>query len=66
VLDPAFYPAVVFGGAPGAAEAYIDRFWETDDLTGLLRVFARGAHSREAWRAAGRASASRAVGCSTG
>jgi cyclopropane-fatty-acyl-phospholipid synthase len=38
VLDPAFWPAVAFGGSVGAGEAYIDGAWECDDLVGLTRL----------------------------
>lgn len=36
VLDPAFYRKVIFYGEVGFGEAYVDRLWETDDLTRLL------------------------------
>jgi cyclopropane-fatty-acyl-phospholipid synthase len=38
VLDPAFYPAVAFGGSVGAAESYMDGHWTCDDLPALFRV----------------------------
>lgn len=36
-----FYRKVLLGGALGAAESYIEGEWDTTDLTGLLRAFAR-------------------------
>ncbi len=39
VHDSAFFTALAFGGHLGAAEAYIDGAWETDDLTSLVQLF---------------------------
>jgi cyclopropane-fatty-acyl-phospholipid synthase len=41
VNDPRCFRDIVFGGALGAAEAYLRGHWTTDDLTGLLRIFCR-------------------------
>ena len=41
VRDSRFYPAVALGGHLGAAEAYAEGWWTTDDLTGVIRFFAR-------------------------
>jgi len=41
VLSTDFYRRLVTGGSIGAAELYIDKSWETDDLTSVIRVFAR-------------------------
>jgi cyclopropane-fatty-acyl-phospholipid synthase len=38
VRDPRFYRAVVLGGHLGAVEAYLDGWWQTDDLTALVRL----------------------------
>ena len=38
VANPEFYSAVAFGGSVGAAEAYIQSYWSTDDLTGTVQV----------------------------
>lgn len=38
VHDPAVYKKVVFGGSIGAGEAYMDKLWEVDDLTALVRI----------------------------
>ncbi|WP_448211705.1 class I SAM-dependent methyltransferase [Colwellia sp. MEBiC06753] len=35
------YVALVKGGSIGAAEAYIDKQWDSPDLTAVIRVFAR-------------------------
>ncbi len=41
VIDPSTYTSIVRGGTVGFAEAYFRHAWDTDDLTSLLRVFAR-------------------------
>lgn len=41
VLDPAFYRAVARGGSVGAAEAYMDAHWRSDDLVTLVRLLVR-------------------------
>ena len=38
VRDSAFYSKVLFGGSIGAGEAYIDKLWDVDDLTSLVRI----------------------------
>jgi len=38
VRDPSFYRALALGGSVGAAEAYMDGAWETDDLVTLIQV----------------------------
>jgi len=38
VLDPRFYSDVAFGGSIGAGEAYMQGYWESDDLTALARI----------------------------
>jgi len=38
ICDPLFYKHTAFGGSIGAAEAYMDRQWECDDLTSLFRL----------------------------
>jgi len=40
VRHSAFYSDIVFGGSIGAGEAYMAGFWDVDDLTGLIRIFA--------------------------
>ena len=41
VLDPHFFRAMAFGGHIGAAESYVRGEWTSDDLTDLIRLFAR-------------------------
>ncbi|MDH3798169.1 MAG: cyclopropane-fatty-acyl-phospholipid synthase family protein [Desulfobacterales bacterium] len=35
-----FYSRILFGGSIGAAEAYMERLWSTDDLTVVMRILA--------------------------
>lgn len=41
VRHPRFYRDAVLGGHLGASEGYIHGLWDCDDLTALVRVFAR-------------------------
>ena len=41
VRDPRFYRALVLGGHLGAVEAYLDGWWDTDDLTTLVQLMVR-------------------------
>jgi cyclopropane-fatty-acyl-phospholipid synthase len=41
VKDPRFFRAIAFGGALGAAEAFMNGWWETHDLVGLVRVLVK-------------------------
>ena len=41
VADPRFYSALAFGGAIGAAEAYMQGHWTCDDLTKTVQVLLR-------------------------
>jgi cyclopropane-fatty-acyl-phospholipid synthase len=41
VLNPKFYNSIVFGGAVGAGEAYINGYWECNELGSLLRMLIR-------------------------
>jgi cyclopropane-fatty-acyl-phospholipid synthase len=41
VSDPAFYRVVAAGGSVGAAEAYMDGLWQSDDLVSLVRLLVR-------------------------
>ena len=40
VFHPLFYSRVFFGGSIGAAEAYMEGLWTTDDLTAVMRILA--------------------------
>ncbi len=44
VKDARFYSDIVFGGSIGAGEAYMFDYWETSDLTGLIRLFIVNRH----------------------
>ena len=35
-----FYSRILFGGSMGAAEAYMEQLWSTDDLTAVMRILA--------------------------
>jgi cyclopropane-fatty-acyl-phospholipid synthase len=39
VYKSRFYSRTLFGGSIGNAESYVDRDWETDQLTDLVRLF---------------------------
>jgi cyclopropane-fatty-acyl-phospholipid synthase len=41
VTDPRFYACVVKDGSLGAGDAFVLGYWHSDDLLGMLRVFAR-------------------------
>lgn len=41
VLDQRFYSKVLLGGSIGAGEAYVESFWNVDDLTMLIQIMAR-------------------------
>jgi cyclopropane-fatty-acyl-phospholipid synthase len=40
VEDPRFYRSLAFRGALGGAEAYTDGYWQTHDLTAVIRILA--------------------------
>ncbi|TWU27477.1 SAM-dependent methyltransferase [Bythopirellula polymerisocia] len=44
VKDPRFYRSVAWGGSMGAAEAFMRGYWDSPDLTMVMRVMARNAH----------------------
>jgi cyclopropane-fatty-acyl-phospholipid synthase len=44
VKDPRFYSDIAFGGSIGAGEAYMADYWQTDDLTGLVRLLLINRH----------------------
>jgi cyclopropane-fatty-acyl-phospholipid synthase len=45
VHDPRFYHYAALGGALGAAEAYIQGYWDSIDLTAAMRVMARNSEA---------------------
>jgi len=38
INHPAAWKQILFGGSIGAGEAYINKLWDVDDLTGLVRI----------------------------
>ncbi len=38
IYHPRLYTRIALGGSIGAAEAYMDGFWSTDDLTTVIRI----------------------------
>ncbi len=40
VRDPSFYRSILFRGALGGAEAFMDGAWKSDDLTAVIRILA--------------------------
>jgi len=41
VKDPRFYGEIVYGGSIGSGEAWMERYWECDDLVNLVRLMVR-------------------------
>lgn len=41
ISDPKAYRRILWGGSIGAAEAYVEGLWHTDDLTAVIRLFSR-------------------------
>jgi len=41
IQDPSAWPRILLGGSIGAAEAYIQREWNSPDLTSVVRLFAK-------------------------
>ena len=44
VNEPRFYSAVALRGSVGAGEAYMNGLWDCDNLTAVIRIFARNRH----------------------
>ena len=38
VTDPRFYSEIAFGGSIGGGEAYMQGYWDCDDLVALIRL----------------------------
>jgi cyclopropane-fatty-acyl-phospholipid synthase len=49
VRSPRLWPSLLHGSR-GMAEAYVQGFWESPDLTAVVRVAARNARSLDEWR----------------
>jgi len=47
INDPRFFRATALGGSLGAAEAYLNGWWETDDLVGLVQVMVKNRDTLE-------------------
>jgi len=47
IAHPSFFTAVALRGSLGAAEAYMEGHWNTNDLTDLVRLFARNKSTLE-------------------
>ena len=41
VLDMSFYRQVTLGGSIGAAESYMDQYWQANDLCRVIQIFVR-------------------------
>lgn len=41
IHNPSAYRKILFGGSIGAGEAYVEKLWEVDDLTALVRIMVR-------------------------
>lgn len=41
VVDPRFYSEIAFGGSIGGGEAWMQGYWECDDLVALIRLLLR-------------------------
>ena len=41
IYGPGFYRAVAANGSVGAGEAYMEGYWDCDDLVGLVRLLVR-------------------------
>ena len=50
VRDPALYPAAVLGGSVGAGRAYMNGWWDSPDLTAVVRLLVRNTEFLERWR----------------
>ena len=44
ITDPTCYVNLALGGSVGAAEAFMQGQWHTDNLTGLVQIFVRNRH----------------------
>lgn len=47
IEDPRFFSDVAFGGTIGGGEAYIRGYWHADNLTSVVRIFARNREALE-------------------
>lgn len=47
VLSPRFYREVALGGSLGAADAFVEGLWRSDDLLRLLRMFSQALNDQQ-------------------
>jgi cyclopropane-fatty-acyl-phospholipid synthase len=50
VEDPRFYRSLAFRGALGGAEAYMDGYWQSHDLTAVIRILALNQSLLQEWQ----------------
>ena len=49
IKDVLAYRRLLLGGSVGAGEAYMDGLWDSDDVTAVVRVFARNLPTLDEW-----------------
>ncbi|OJF68660.1 SAM-dependent methyltransferase [Alteromonas sp. V450] len=49
IKDVHAYRRLLLGGSVGAGEAYMDNLWDSDDVTSVVRVFARNLPTLDEW-----------------
>lgn len=49
ILDPRAYKPLLLGGSVAAGETYMQGWWNSDDLTSVIRVFARNLPTLDRW-----------------
>jgi cyclopropane-fatty-acyl-phospholipid synthase len=49
IKDVQAYRRLLLGGSVGAGEAYMDGLWDSDDVTAVVRVFARNLPTLDEW-----------------
>ncbi len=49
IQDPVAYQRLLLGGSIAAGETYMEKQWETDDLTAVIRIFARNLPTLDYW-----------------
>ena len=49
IKDVQAYRRLLLGGSVGAGEAYMDGLWDSDDVTAVVRIFARNLPTLDEW-----------------
>lgn len=49
IKDVQAYRRLLLGGSVGAGEAFMDGLWDSDDVTAVVRVFARNLSTLDEW-----------------